>query len=186
MYGGYSHCSSYSYRYSLTCKDSQCTWEASDRSILQYSPAYIKDDTKPQVYKMTFPKYDLLDSEMVRIDKNGEFADAAKMRSDKKARYGYSIRLRVRQPPEPESRLKIEKNHMFIPYDLGRRTARSGSKSINDFIEDGEAKNFSYSRSKNITVVGILSIVAGFVSLVCAVVFGRWSEKNQKRVKKAS
>lgn len=185
MYAGYSHCKSYAYKYSLTCNEGSCSWTAFDNNILQYSSKYNNDPDNVRVNTISFPKYDLLESELVRVDSNGEYADATKMRSDKKQKFGYSIRLRVRQPPEPNSRLKVEKHVMFLPYDIGRRSARSGSKSIQDFIENGEESNFAYSKSKNITFLGILSVLTGFVSLVSSLIFGRWSEQP-RRTKKSS
>ncbi len=185
VYLGFSHCRSYSYNYSLTCTDGQCLWSASDDNILQYSAKYNNNPENIRVNTIAFPKYDLLESELVRVDSNGDFADSTKMRSDKKQKFGYSIRLRVRQPAEPNSRLKVEKHIMFLPYDIGRRSARSGSKSIQDFIDNGESTTFKFNKSKNITFLGVLSILAGCVSLLSAIIFGRWSEQP-RRTKKSS
>jgi hypothetical protein len=179
------HCNSYSYSYSLACNGGQCIWTAFDNNILQYTPQYNNNPQNIPVNSISFPKYDLLESEMVRIDSNGEFADSAKMRADKKQKFGYSFRLRLRQPPEPNSRLKVEKHVIFVPYDIGRRSARSGAKAIQDFIENGEETSFSYSKTKNITFIGIAAILTGIVSFISSLVFGRWSEQP-RRSKKSS
>jgi hypothetical protein len=97
IYGGYSHCKAYSYSYSLSCKDSLCTWTARDENFLQYSKRYNDNPiTLVKLNTISFPKHDLLDAEMVRIDNNGEFADAATMRTNKYKKYGYSFRMRAR------------------------------------------------------------------------------------------
>lgn len=99
-------------------------------------------------------------------------------------RLGYSVRMRIRLPTEPGSRIKTEKKIVLAPYDIGRRASRTAVKKINGFIEQNDEENFSFNRSRYITARGLLAVVFGCVSMVLAVILGQWKESSLRAKKK--
>lgn len=166
---GYLHCRSHAYNYTLSCQASQCEWKTTN-------------DTIPVV---SFPKADLLDAEVVRVDANGLYAETSSMK-DNKSKYGYSVRLKLRLPLEPGAKLKTDKHLMFAPYDLGRRVSKSAVTSIRSFMDNAEQDSFRYSKGRMITALGIICIFVGLISLVLSCLFGQWMEMSPKRMKKSS
>lgn len=169
---GFNHCRTNAYSYSFVCTNNDCRYTAEDRA---FGVSNI----------IQFPKSDFLDAEMVRIDSNGEYVDGSKARSDPKRYYGYSIRLKLRLPPEPDSRMKIERSIIFNPHDMTRRVARNGAKTLSDSISKDQ-KDVSYSKSAMVTSIGVIAIFLGFLGLLLTCLFGQWSEYNPRKLKKAS
>jgi hypothetical protein len=66
---------------------------------------------------------------------------------------------------------------------MGRRQSKSGATRIRDFIEKKTPKLY-LNNGKTVTMLGVLSIFFGLVSLLLACVLGKWEET--RRVKKAS
>lgn len=183
---GIWHCRANSFNYSLKCTQTECNYTAYRGS--------------PVVF--TFPKSDLIDADLARVDKSGEFLDAETMRKTKQNRAGYSIRFKVRLPVEEGSLLKVEKAIVFAPHDMGRREARNGATSITKYIHsaktDDDRKEGIWSKSnkdqtvklnygRSFTAFGAISAFLSVVSLAAAVLLGSWSEKGRRtRMKKAS
>lgn len=189
---GIWHCRTYSYSYSLKCNATECKYTAFKGSEVSFS----------------FPKADLLDAELARINDVGEFLDAEAMRKQKTNRAGYSIRFKARLPVEEGSLLKTEKAIIFAPRDMGRRESRNGVTSISKYIHsstedkkmdsiDGikpsildklvRGKSVDIIHGRSFTAVGAITSFLSVVSLIAAFSFGTWSEKNRRaRVKKAS
>lgn len=168
---GVYHSKSNRYNYSIVCKEAECIWKIESRL-----------DNRV----ISFAKQDFLDAEMVRIDSKGEYVDTTKMKISEYAQLGHSIRMRLRVAPELGSRLKVEKYFIFMPFDMGRKTARSGVKSLMGFISDKDRDRFSYSRGRSVTVIGVLSAFFGLISLMLIVLFGRWKESIPRKLKKSS
>lgn len=189
---GIWHCRANSYSYSLKCDPTDCV----------YTSAY-----KGPPIVFNFPKSDLIDADLARLDKNGEFMDAEQMRKMKTNRAGYTVRFKVRLPVEEGSVIKVEKALIFAPNDMGRRDARNGVTSITKYIHSAKTEkenlndadkdilwnrfnknqtvNLKYGRS--FTAFGALSAVFAVVSLTAAFMFGTWSETTRRtRLKKAS
>lgn len=112
--------------------------------------------------------------------------DTSRLKLSETNRLGHSIRLRLRVPPEPDSRLKVEKLFLFMPTDMGRRTARAGVKSMQAFILDQTQDRYIYTQGKSVTIVGVLSCFFGFLALLMVVLFGKWRESVPQKLKKAS
>jgi hypothetical protein len=170
---GFYHSKANSYNYDITCKNEECAWTSRTR-------------TNTRV--LNFQKQDFLEAEMVRIDSKGEYMDTSKLKQQEQSKLGYSIRLRMRVPAEEGSKLKIEKNFIFMPVDMGRRTARSGVKALMGLVSEKETpKRFSYSKGRNLSVIGVLSTFFGVVALIVVILLGRWKESvSPARMKKAS
>jgi hypothetical protein len=170
---GIYHCRANSYSYSLICESMDCK--------------YSVDETVTNLHSIiSFPKSDFLDAELVRIDSQGNYVENSKVRAQSKEYFGYSIRMKIRLPPEPNSRMKIEKNLIFMPYDMTRRLARTGSKKMLDFIEKQDEKHVYFAKSAWVTTIGMLCIVFSMLGLVITCLFGQWTEYNPRRLKKAS
>ncbi len=169
VFFGFWHCRARGYHYTIQCDKEDCQWSSFGVTTTQ----------------MMFKRSDLVDAEFIRIDKDGEFTDSAKMKRDKRGRYGYSIRMKVRQPLEEGSRIKTEKWIVYNPNDMGRRLAKSGTTSIKNYIENKDEKLY-LNNGKTVTVVGVLSIFFGAVSMLLACVLGEFQDHNPRRMKKAS
>lgn len=186
---GIWHCRNNSYNYALKCTETQCKYTAFKGTEVSF----------------VFPKSDLVDADLVRLDQDGEYLDAEAMRKQKSNRAGYSVRFKARLPVEEGSQIKVEKAIVLVPYDMGRREARNGVTSVTKYIHSGKATkdeeepegsrwsksnkykevNVSYGRS--LTTLGALSSLFAVFSLIAAFMFGTWSEKSRNaRVKKAS
>jgi hypothetical protein len=170
-FGAYN-CQSNSYSYNVSCYKSDCSYKIEDKRLRLSS-------------SIQFQKEDLLDADFVRIDEKGEYADGDKVRAEPKRRFGYSIKLRVRLPPEPNSRMKIERSIILAPYDMSRRSARAQAKKISDALLK-ENVDFDVSKSSSVTIFGILSITFGLLGLLLVCIFGQWSEYNPRKLKKMS
>jgi len=187
---GIWHCRANSFSYTLKCSDTDCAYTSAYKG-----PAVI----------FNFPKSDLIDSELARVDKNGEYLDAETMRKQKTNRAGYTIRFKARLPVEEGSHIKVEKAFIFTPNDMGRRDARNGVTSITKYIHSAKAEpnqaenedklwaklnkyqtvNLKHGRS--ITAIGAISAFLSVVSLAAALLLGTWSETTRRtRLKKAS
>jgi hypothetical protein len=169
---GVYNCRINSYVYNVSCYKSECSYKIEDKRMGLAS-------------LIQFQKGDLLDAEYVRIDEKGEYADSNKIRAQPKRYFGYSIKLKVRLPPEPNSRMKIERTIILAPYDMTRRSARAQAKKISDALLN-ENMDFDVTKSSSVTTLGILSITFGFLGLLLACIFGQWSEYNPRKLKKMS
>lgn len=187
---GIWHCRNNSYNYMLKCSETQCKYTAFRGTEVSF----------------TFPKSDLIDADLARLDLDGEYLDAEAMRKQKSNRAGYSIRFKARLPVEEGSQIKVEKAIVLVPYDMGRREARNGVTSITKYIHTGKAtrdeddekkgifgkssnkyKEINVNFGRSLTAVGALSSLFAVFSLIAAFMFGTWSEKSRNaRVKKAS
>jgi len=186
---GIHHCRSNGFSYTLKCSVTDCVYTAAYKG-------------PPVVFN--FPKADLVDAELARVDKNGEFLDAEQMRKQKTNRAGYSIRFKARLPVEEGSHIKVEKAFILTPNDMGRRDARNGVTTITKYIhsakpsesKDDEDKLFAkinkfatvnLKHGRSFTAFGAISAFLAVVSLAAAVMLGTWSEKTRRtRLKKAS
>lgn len=166
---GFWHCRSKGFHYTIQCDYEDCKLS---------SYGLTTEITK-------FKKVDFVDAEFVRIDKEGNFADPAKIKREKRAKFGYSIRLKIRQPVDEGSRIKTERYSIYNPNDMGRRQAKSGAQRIKDFL-DGKTKQLYLNNGKTVTMIGVLSIFFGLVSMLVACVLGQWEDVNPRRLKKAS
>lgn len=166
---GFWHCRSKGFHYTIKCDSENCklTSHGITTTITE------------------FKKTDFIDAEFVRIDKDGVFADAAKVKREKRAKFGYSIRLKIRQPVEAGSRIKTEQYMIYNPNDMGRRQAKSGTQRIKDFL-DRKTEELYINNGRTVTLIGVLSIFFGLISALLACVFGQWEDSNPRRMKKAS
>lgn len=174
MWYGIGHCRSNSYNYQIKCSDS-CT-------LIKYDP--LKDED----LKLEFPKADLLRVDLVRLSEEGYVVDSAKMRLEPRVKYGHSLKLQIRLPADANGgKLKTTKDVIFTTRDMSRRPARSGSSKINSYISNTK-KGVNFSSSSSVTLSGILMIIIGIISAVCAFVFGEWKDKvaPNKRTRKSS
>jgi hypothetical protein len=170
MFGMY-HSKLNRYNFGIACKNNDCSWKLAN-----------KGDTTT----FNFPKSDFLEAELIRIDKNGDYIDTSKMKMTEQSKLGHSIRLKLRMPVEEGSNMKIEKYYVFMPYDMGRRTSRSGVKSMMAFVLDKTKDSFYYDQGKNVTLIGVLSCFFGVISLLLVMMFGKWRETVPQRLKKSS
>ena len=183
---GIRHCRNNGFSYRLECTETQCTYTSFNRVPLQ---------------TITFPKSDLLDADMARVNDNGEYLDAEQMRKQKSNRAGYTIRFKARLPVEEGSRIKSEQALLFAPVDMSRRVARNGVTSITKYIhataslDSDKNSDSNYNRfktinvhhGKTITAIGAITAFLSIVSMVAAFSFGTWSEETRRvRLKKAS
>jgi hypothetical protein len=170
--GGFWHCRSYSYRFTLECTTDLCS----------YSSSIKNENFAP----FTFPRNELVGAEIARVD--GESVIRAEdVSKAKRGRLGYTILFKYKEPSEGISRMKTTKKQDFSPYDMGRREAKNLEAKINSGVKREKQSEPVYaSTSKNITVIGVLMIFFGFLSTLFAAIFGVWSEVNPRQLKKKS
>ncbi|KAJ1431012.1 hypothetical protein B484DRAFT_448547 [Ochromonadaceae sp. CCMP2298] len=198
---GVWHMRSSAFSYTLKCSKTDCVYTAFEGQMSKASYA--------------FPKSDLLEAELGRLDSDGSLQDAEAARKQPSSRGGYTIRLKARLPVGEGSSMKAEKAFAFSPQDMGRRKARAGATSITRYIhmpavadvdDEKEEKlpskkakrgkkrgrqakedELDLSNRKSISAMGLLSCFAALLSLTLACLFGTWSEKTRRtRLKKAS
>jgi hypothetical protein len=192
---GIWHCRSNAYSFNLDCQMDVCKFSAYKQQTQQI---------------IEFPKSDLVDAELARIDDKGDFLDAEAMRRQKSNRAGYSVRFKVRLPIESGSKIKTEQAIIFSPVDMGRREARNGATKITKYLhvststEDSKEEKGTNKRNaftnidpknkvvhlqagKSITALGAISAFLSIVSLAAAFIFGTWSETTRRgKLKKAA
>lgn len=169
---GVYHCRSNSYVYSVSCYKSDCSFKFDDKRLGTSN-------------LINFQRSDFLDAERIRIDEKGEYVDPNKVRLEPKRFFGYSIRLKLRLPPEPNARMKIEKLITLAPYNMSKRISGSQVKKIREGLSK-ETVDFDVSKSSNVTTIGILSITLGFLGCLMVCLFGQWAEHNPRKLKKMS
>lgn len=69
---------------------------------------------------------------------------------------------------------------------MGRRSAKSTQTKITEFVNNKEKERLDVSHGKAITVLGVLSIFFGALSLAGGCFLGVWAEKNPRKLKKSS
>jgi preprotein translocase subunit SecG len=175
LWFGYGNCRANSYNYQIKCAKEVCT--------------LIKSDPmKDEKLNIEFPVADLLRVDAVRINDNGDIVDSAKMRLEPKAKFGHSLKLTIKLPADKNSKLKITKDVIFTTRDMSRRPARSGSSKISALI-NGTKKSVNFSASSSVTLLGVMMIIIGIISVVCAFIFGEWKDKvapNKRPTRKSS
>lgn len=192
FYGIY-HCRSSSYNYTIQCDSTTCNWKKYDKGILD---------------ELSFSRYDFVDAESVRINYQGEFVDSQTVQKNRNIRFGHSVRLRLRIPAEPGSKIKIERLLVLSPYDMvsfhpivvfaiffnsirsthtkGRRSSRSAHSRLQSYLSRTK-ESVTVNASMSVTFVGLISAIFGLVSLILSCIFGEWADKPKRRVnRKAS
>jgi len=170
--GGFYHCRSNSYSFSLECTSDLCTYTSSLTSDSDFM-------------SMTFPRIELVGAEIARIDgttviRNEDVSKA------KRGRLGYTVIFKYKEASEGLSRMKTTKKQDFCPYDLGRREAKNLEAKINAGARRDSTEKIKAYASKRITAVGILLMFFGLISTVFSIIFGVWSEVNPRQLKKKS
>jgi hypothetical protein len=130
-----------------------------------------------------FTKSDLINAEVIRIEK-GEKKDAnAKKRHGGKS-LGYSIELTYKAPAEENSRIKIQKEVILCKTNLGRRSAKDTASDIIKFRDGKGDKTLNVSLGRSYTVGGLCAIFVGVCSFIVSLLAGQFSEQSAKRMRK--
>lgn len=183
---GFRSCSRSSYSYSLSCANNLCHYKISDsNNSKRYSNLGLTSDT----YSLYFEKSDIKDTEIIRIDSLGKPFDVNNRDGLPKTRLGYSIKMKVTNAytdPTSLTKIKADRDIIFMPYDMGRRNSRVNTKKILEYVEGDDSSTLQVSRKKFVNLFGLLMIIFGFVSVILTLLLGKWAEDEPKRTKKRS
>jgi hypothetical protein len=177
---GFRHCSNNSYKNSLICDDSSC--------ILTLSSSGIeKIDSK-----FEFDRSDFKEVQSIKIDSTGAYVDSS-LKKSKKERLSSTLRFRFMHASEEigednkiiKSKMKAERIKIFGSNDIGRRLTKSHLERAKKYIEKKNDK-LSISSGKGVTVIGILSIFFGIISLIASSFLGQFSDPTPRRLKKSA
>lgn len=167
FYYGFRHSSQYADRAELTCDKAMCR-------------LYTQNSTDSSTVE--FARGDLKAAEVVRHDGTG-IVDVSTMKRKAANKVGYTVQLKVNYSPEAGSRLKVPRFYTLYEGNMGRSTARSGSKSIGSYI-DSESQSVSVSGGSGWTSLGIVSVVVGVLSFFLSIMFGQFSDPEPRRMRK--
>lgn len=164
MYGGYKHCSWNSYKYTLNCDQITCKYTLSE-------PNYYL--TK------TIPRDSIKNAEWVRITAEGNIVDS-KDKNNRKD--GWSLKLSYDDKPPSAiggHRVSVDQTLLFSKKDMRRKAAKSGTAKLHKYIRK-ETDKLDLLNKSNVTIVGILIMFLGFISLLFSCVLGSWSESKPR------
>ena len=170
IYYGFRDCRYNSYHYSLKCNSNDCTYTSSSNK----GQSDIKID-----------RINLMRVDTVRIDSYGNITEYGEGSRKTSKKIGYSVQISFKHIPEPNSRFKLDKDLLFAPIDMGRRSSRSISSKIFTYI-DKTSNKIDVGHSKTITIFGLLCIILGLLSSFLSCALGIWSDPEPRRVKKSS
>ena len=161
------HSKSYADISDLNCDENVCS--------LRYQNSTTTD-------LVTFSRSDLKSADTVRHD-GTDIVDVTGMKRKKANKIGYTVQLKLMQPPEEGSRLKIPSTILLYPNDIGRGSARSSVKKISEYI-DRDVDVLSLRSGSGWTSFGICCVILGFFSFIASFVFGQFSDPEPKRLRK--
>jgi hypothetical protein len=129
---GIWHMRANAFNYRLKCSKTDCVYTAFEGQLSMASYA--------------FPKSDLLEAELSRLDSEGKLIDPEIIRKQPNSRAGYTVRVKARLPVGEGSSMKSEKSFAFSAQDMGRRKARAGATSVTRYLHmptvaDGERED---------------------------------------------
>lgn len=131
---------------------------------------------------LTFPRADMKSADVVRHD-GKEVVDVSGMKRKKANKIGYTVQIKLMQPPEEGSRLKVPKNVLIYGNDMGRGSSRTTVKKISEYI-DKDADILEIQSGSGWTSFGICCVLMGFFSFIASVLVGQFSDPEPKRLRK--
>jgi hypothetical protein len=137
---------------------------------------------KTNVETISFSRLDLKSGDVVRHD-GKKIIDTGSMKRKQANKIGYTVELKLLQPPEEGSRLKIPKTILLYGGDMGRGTSRSTVKKVSAYI-DRESEALDIRSGSGWTSIGIVCVLVGFFSFVGSVLLGQFSDPEPKRLRK--
>jgi hypothetical protein len=168
FYYGFRHSSKYADRSELSCDKAMCK-------------LYSQNNTGSSFFE--FARGDLKAAEVVRHDGTG-IIDVSTLKRKAANKVGYTIQLKVNYSPESGSRLKVPRFYTLYDGNMGRSSARSGSKTIGKYI-DNEQHTVTVSGGSGWTSLGIVSVIVGIISFVLSLIIGQFSDPEPRRLRKA-
>lgn len=129
-----------------------------------------------------FPRIDLKSADVVRHD-GTDVVDVSGMKRKKANKVGYTVQMKLMQPAEEGSRLKVPKHVLVYRNDMGRGTSRTTVKKISEYI-DRDTDTVEVRSGSGWTSFGICCVLIGFFSFISSVLFGQFSDPEPKRLRK--
>lgn len=168
IYGGYKHCSWYSYRYTLNCNETSCKY------ILSEPSEYLEK---------IIPRDNIKNAEWVRITKDGNIVDS-RDKNNRKDGWSFKIIHGENKPSEiGNHKISVDETLLFSKKDMRRKSAKSGTAKLHKYIRK-ETDRLDLTNKSNVTIVGILVMFFGFISLMFSCILGSWSESKPRFKKK--
>ena len=129
-----------------------------------------------------FSRSDLKSADVVRHD-GSDVVDVSGMKRKKANKVGYTVQMKLMQPAEEGSRLKVPKHILVYRKDMGRGASRTTVKKISEYI-DRDTDALEVRSGSGWTSFGICCVLVGFFSFVASVLFGQFSDPEPKRLRK--
>lgn len=129
-----------------------------------------------------FIRGDMKSADVVRHD-GIEVVDVSGMKRKKANKVGYTVQIKLIQPAEEGSRLKVPRQILLYRNDMGRGSSRTAVKKVTEYI-DRDSDAVDIRSGSGWTSLGICSILVGFFSFIASVLLGQFSDPEPKRLRK--
>lgn len=151
----------------MTCNDSVCS--------VRY-----QNSTASEAFE--FGRADLKSADLVRHDGTA-VVDVSAMKRKQANKVGYTVQMKLMQPAEEGSRLKVPRQVLLYKSDMGRGVSRTHVKTLTEYIER-DINTVDISCGSGWTAFGIGCVLVGFFSFVASVLLGQFSDPEPKRLRK--
>jgi hypothetical protein len=179
IFYGFYHCRANGYSYALRCDATMCKYTTINvDNVKNYE--WERDDFL-NVYqgKVLREGEEVLDAEAQRA------SSVSEKRRRRRQKGGMTLQLEFQVAAEQGSRIKVINKIPFTLHDIGRRAVRNNEKAIKKY-RDGDTDSVSISSVKRVTLLGVLTIIGGILSVLMSLLLGVWSDPTPRRMKKAA
>lgn len=166
MYGSYWHGKNYGNIHQIYCDKSGCKISS------------------PKGLLVSFPRESIINTEVVRIDGEGNVVSPVGISKSLSRKLGYSIQIEYSDSGVAGSKsITTKRKTVTSVIDMGRNNAKSTEAQLRDY----KSNHVNYAMGtagSSITLVGILLFFAGIFSLFASFVFGIYKDENPRDLRK--
>ena len=163
------HCRVSSFRDSFKCNELECR--------------LLFGDNRDAVSKYVIHRSDLTHIEIVRVDDDNIVVNWYHLPTREVNKLGHNVELKFMHSTDPDSKYQIQKQVLLSHRDMGKLKATQFYKQVHEYMNK-KRDVVNIVNESHVSMLGVLSITFGGISMVMSCILGQWSDPVPRRQKK--
>ena len=126
---------------------------------------------------------DLTHVEIVRVDRNNHVVNWYHLEPKQVNQLGHNIEIKFMHSSDPSNKYQIQKHALLSHRDMSRVRAKFSYNQIFDYMQR-KTDRVEVRNESMLSILGVMSICFGAISLFLSCVIGQWSDPVPRRLKK--
>lgn len=126
---------------------------------------------------------DLTHVEIVRVDSGNKVVNWYHLEPKQVNQLGHNIEIKFMHSSDPGNKYQIQRHALLSHRDMSRVRVKFAYNQIFDYMQRKTDK-VDVRNESMLSVIGVISICLGAISLVLSCLIGQWSDPTPRRLKK--